>query len=179
MTSYYKVHIELKPNAKCEMVVRLYDSQLCYGDAIMTRNMQMHPTFRERLADELWEAVAKGDTALVNSLLDQGVDPNHEIYWSKEWLSKSTNLWTIRYPLLHTACANGNLSMVKVLIQRGADPDRGDPSCNLTPLQQACTMGKRKVAEYLSKEAKCKLVGELVALSYSCKQTLSLTLEYK
>ena len=126
----------------------------------MTRADHAHTLYSERLADDLWEAVATGDTAQVQSLLDQGANPNHEIYWSKEWLSKSSGLWAVRSPLLHTACINGNLSMVTVLIKRGADAERGDPSYNLTPLQQACTMRKKKVAEYLTKEVKCKLVGE-------------------
>ena len=93
------------------------------------------------------------DTHEVQSLLDQGADPNHEIFWSKDWLSKNN-------PPLHTACIKGDLEIVKILIQSGgADADRDDLIFNLTPLQHAIFKGNKQVVEYMTKDVKCK-VGE-------------------
>ena len=119
----------------------------------MTIGMVMHTSYSERLARELWEAVyGFGDrVAGVQSLLDKGADPNHEIYWSEEWMSRK------KLPPLHLACERGKLERVKVLIERGANTDKADSIFNLTPLQRACLGGGKQVVEYLTKEVKCKL----------------------
>ena len=132
----------------------------------MTRtDHALHTLHSERLADGLWEAVEDGDIDQVQSLLDQGANPNHEIYWSEEWISEDDGGWIEKQPPLHAACANGNLEMAKVLIKRGADADKGDLTFNLTPLQRACLRQKKKVMEYQTKEVKCK-VGEFITQSY-------------
>ena len=117
--------------------------------------MIMHTFNSEKLARDLWKAVRYMyiDTEEVQSLLDQGADPNHESYWSEEWTSRK------RLPPLHSACVRGYVRKVKVLIQRGADTNKGDPIFNLTPLQRACLAHRKQVVEYLNKEVKCK-VGE-------------------
>ena len=119
----------------------------------MTIGMIMHTSYSERLARDLWYAVYSfGDRAgEVQSLLDEGADPNHELYWSEEWMS--SNL----LPPLHIACEGGYLKDVKVLIKRGANTDKADYLFNLTPLQRAFLQGRKQVVEYLTKEVKCKL----------------------
>ena len=66
--------------------------------------------YSERLARDLWEAVTGGDIPEVQSLLKEGADPNQHLYWRKEWFGLSP---------LHTACLNGNLEIVKLLIDQG------------------------------------------------------------
>ena len=119
----------------------------------MTIGMIMHTPYSERLARELGEAVYYyyDPTKQLESLLDKGADPNHELYWSEEWMSEK------RLPPLHAACERGELEKVKVLIERGASTDKADSTLNLTPLQRACLKGMKQVVEYLTKEVKCKL----------------------
>ena len=62
-------------------------------------------------------------------------------------------------PPLHTASSKGNVSIVKMLIEAGADVER----CSVfecTPLLYACIEGHKEVVDYLIREAGCK-VGEL------------------
>ncbi len=61
---------------------------------------------------DLWQAVINYDVIKVRSLLGQGVDPNHQLYWSDEWAYK--------LPPLHRACLRGNLEIVKTLVTHGA-----------------------------------------------------------
>ena len=121
----------------------------------------MQTSYSERLADSLWKAVEDGDANQVQSLLDQGVNPNHEIYSREDWISKHSGRWYRRNPPLHTACSNGNLEMVKALIQRGASIGRSDKGYNMTPLHHACYVGYKPIVEYLIAEAKCD-VGECI-----------------
>ena len=118
----------------------------------------MHTSYSDWLARKLWKAVYKiGDSVDgVQSLLDEGADPNHELYWSEEWMSKK---WL---PPLHAACERGKLKKVKVLIERRANTDKADSIFNLTPLQRAFLEGRKQVVEYLTKEVKCKLGKNLV-----------------
>ena len=117
--------------------------------------MLVPTTFSERLANDLLKAVDSGSIDEVISLLDKRADPNHQLYWSEEWISKR------RLSPLLTACSNHNLEMVKVLIQRGADVDKTCGSKNLTPLHVACLVGFKEGVEYLIVEARSK-VGELI-----------------
>ena len=63
-------------------------------------------------------------------------------------------------PPLHIACRDGNLEIVKFLVNAGADTNRGDGNNSRTPLHYACMKGDQKLVEYLIKKAGCK-VGEL------------------
>ena len=97
------------------------------------------------------KAVDDGDVKTVQSLLGQGVDPDHQLYWTSSFINND--------PPLHTASLKGNVSIVKMLIEAGADVDRcGVFDC--TPLHNACAGGNKEVVDYLIREAGCK-VGEL------------------
>ena len=127
----------------------------------------MHLPYSERLATDLWEAVDAGDVHKVQSLLEQGADPNHQLYWSEEWIrrEKNSGLWYKTLPPLGAACYKGNLRIVKLLVQRGCDVDKSDGKHKETSLHTACYAGHKHVVEYLITEAKCK-VGELLCILY-------------
>ena len=112
----------------------------------------MFPEYSEWLARQLHQAVKDGDISKVKDLLGHGADPNHQLYWSEEWKS---------YPPLHIACGEGNLDMVKILVSKGADIDRGDGDWYETPLHKACEGGNKQLVDYLVREARCN-VGKLI-----------------
>ena len=104
----------------------------------------------EHLARQLHQAVEDGDINRVKDLLGQGANPNHQLYWSEEWL---------KCPPLHRACERGYLEMVKILVNVGAAIDKSD-RCDMTPLHYACQEGHLQLVVYLIREAGCR-VGEL------------------
>ncbi len=102
-----------------------------------------------KLAKDLYEAVDKRDVIKVRSLLGQGADPNHQLYWSDEWGYKQ--------PPLHWACYRGHLEIVKTLVTHGARTDKGGGYGwdNMTPLHYACRGGHKEVVKYLIQEVRC------------------------
>ena len=64
-------------------------------------------TSKQQLNDQLYEAVRKGDTAAVTSLLDRGADVNAKFRYGATALFK--------------AAERGNLDIAKILVDRGAD----------------------------------------------------------
>lgn len=62
---------------------------------------------KQALNDQFWEAVRKGDLALVTSLLDQGAEVNAKFRYGTTALFK--------------AAERGHLEIVKLLLARGAD----------------------------------------------------------
>ena len=83
-------------------------------------------------------------------MLGQDANPDHQLYWSDKWH---------KGPPLHAASSKGNVSIVKMLVEAGADVDR----CSVldyTPLHLACIEDHKEVVDYLIREAGCK-VGEL------------------
>jgi len=62
---------------------------------------------KQALNDQFWEAVRKGDLALVTSLLDKGADVNAKFRYGATALFK--------------AAERGNVEVVKLLLARGAD----------------------------------------------------------
>ena len=116
----------------------------------------MPTTFSERLADDLLKAVDNNSIDEVISLLDKGADPNHQLYWSEKWIRKR------KWPPLFTACCfKRNVKMVKVLVKRGADVDKGCGKEHFAPLHGACLVDFKEGVEYLIMEARCK-VGESI-----------------
>ncbi len=77
------------------------------------------------------------DVSKVKSLLARGADPNHPEY----------------YPL-RTACRNGNLEIVKALVEAGADTGRRDDNGN-SPVHYAAWNGHKEVLVYLIRDCKC------------------------
>ena len=104
------------------------------------------------MARELHQAVTDGDVGKVKNLLQMNITSSHPLYWSDEWNGK--------WPLLHRACRDGFLDIVKILINSGADVNRGHGNFNMTPLHLACVNGRMDVVSYLIREVGCK-VGEL------------------
>ncbi len=87
------------------------------------------------------------DVIKVRSLLVQGADPNHQLYWSDEWDDKD--------PPLHRACWCGHLEIVKTLVAHGARTDKGAHGRNEVPLHYACKRGHKEMVQYLIQEVGC------------------------
>jgi ankyrin repeat protein len=64
-------------------------------------------TAQQELNEQMWEAVRKGDVALVTALLDKGADVNAKFRYGTTALFK--------------AAERGHMEVVKVLLARGAD----------------------------------------------------------
>ena len=109
-------------------------------------------------------AVYDGDVDRVRALLQQGADPNHPVYWTEAWRDRKLQGGSARNPPLRTACWLGMLEIAKLLVQHGADIDRGSGRSNATPLHLACFKGHKEVVDYLIREAGCK-VGELISVT--------------
>ena len=120
--------------------------------------------FNYRLADDLWHAVEDNKIDEVRSLLEKGAEPNHSLYWKKEWKKRKKDKTQLRSPPLHTACKNGKLKVVKMLVESGAKVDKGGGKFNRTPLHHACGAGYQKVVVYLTQQAGCE-VGESLILA--------------
>ena len=102
---------------------------------------------QKKLAKDLRKAVDNDDVTKVRSLLGQGANPNHQLYWSDVWADKN--------PPLHSACFEGYLEIVKTLVTHGARTDKGDGRTNRTPLHWACGGGRKEVVQYLKEEVGC------------------------
>ncbi len=102
---------------------------------------------QNKLAYDLWN-VSYHDVVKVKSLLGQGADPNHQLYWSEKWY------WE---PPLHTACKWGRLEIVKTLVTHGARTDKGDGGDNMTPLHWACRGDCIEVVKYFIQEVGCSI----------------------
>ena len=136
--------------------VRVYVWMICvcyFGVYFLYSNSSEYGAY-ERLARNLWEAVEDENIESVWSLLEQKADPNHEVFWSEEWVVDN-------YPPLHTACRDGNLDIVRELVKAGANVDVRGGVNGSTPLHLACFIGSKELVDYLIREAGC-MVGELV-----------------
>ncbi len=102
---------------------------------------------QEKLAENLCEAVSRKDVIEVRSLLGQGANPNHQLYWSDEWVDKD--------PPLHRACYWGCLDIVKTLVTHGAFTDKRAGRHKMTPLHNACRKGDKDIVQYLVEECRC------------------------
>ncbi|XP_064407523.1 uncharacterized protein LOC135352263 [Halichondria panicea] len=109
------------------------------------------PSVQEQLAVDLWEAVDNDDVSKVRSVLGQGANPNHQLYWSKEWSNK------IRIPPVHQACRLGYLEITRALVSGGADIEKGDGLSGMTAFHWACRGGHMETVVYLSQKMKCHI----------------------
>ncbi|XP_064404708.1 histone-lysine N-methyltransferase EHMT1-like isoform X3 [Halichondria panicea] len=106
----------------------------------------------QQLAVDLWEAVRHDDASEVRSLLEQGANPNHQLYWSEEWCDV---LKKARRPPVHEACLIGNLEITRALVSGGADIDKGDGLLGMAAFHWACRGGHMETVVYLSHNVKC------------------------
>ncbi len=109
---------------------------------------------------DLWEAV-DDDVSKVRSLLEEGADPNHQLYWSRDWYSFTEKY---RCPPLHAACRKGNLEITRALVSGGADIERGDGYWGMTAFHYACEYGHMEIVVYLSQDVKCR-IGKCVSVA--------------
>ncbi|XP_044284052.1 cyclin-dependent kinase 4 inhibitor B-like [Varanus komodoensis] len=81
---------------------------------------------RERRANLLSSAAAAGDAAAVRRLLDGGADPNGVNRYGRSAMQ---------------VMMMGNPRVAELLLQRGADPNRPDPSTGCLPAHDAAREG--------------------------------------
>ncbi len=114
---------------------------------------------QEQLARDLWEAVDNDDVSKVRSVLGQGANPNHQLYWSEEWDN-------IELPPVHLACLRGYLEITRALVSGGADIEKGDGGIwGMTAFHYACVGRHMETVVYLSQEVKCH-IGKCVSVAY-------------
>ena len=110
---------------------------------------------QEQLARDLWEAVCNDDVSKVRSVLGQGANPNHQLYWSEEY----------RITPVHHACWRGYLEITRALVSGGADIEKDDELSRSTAFHYACSGGHMETVVYLSQEVKCH-IGKCVSVAY-------------
>ncbi len=109
---------------------------------------------------DLWEAVRDyDDVSKVRSLLEEGADPNHQLYWSRDWYDKK-----YRLPPLHEACGNGHMEITRALVSGGADVEKRDGLWGETAFHCACEYGHMEIVVYLSQDVKCR-IGKCVSVA--------------
>ena len=113
---------------------------------------------QEQLARDLWEAVCNDDVSKVRSVLGQGANPNHQLYWSEEWNKN------IKLPPVHEACYQGYLEITRALVSGGADIEKGDGVSGMTAFHCTCWGGHMETVVYLSQEVKCR-IGKCVSVA--------------
>ncbi|XP_064407367.1 uncharacterized protein LOC135352115 isoform X2 [Halichondria panicea] len=112
------------------------------------------PTVQEQLARDLWEAVSNEDVSKVRSVLKQGANPNHQLYWNEEWCDVFKKN---RRPPVHHACWRGYLEITRALVSGGADIEKGSGGLGVTAFHYACWGGDMETVVYLSQEMKCRI----------------------
>ncbi len=105
---------------------------------------------------DLWEAVDDVDVSKVRSLLEEGANPNHQLYWRRDWKGRD--------PPLHEACRKGYMEITRALVSGGADIERGDGQYGMTAFHYACGGGHMEIVVYLSQDVKCRM-GKCVSVA--------------
>ncbi len=105
---------------------------------------------------DLWEAVRDDDVSKVRSLLEEGADPNHQLYWRIDWKD--------RRPPLREACEKGFLEITRALVSGGADVEKRDGRLGMTAFHYACLRGHMEIVVYLSQDVKCR-IGKCVSVA--------------
>ena len=103
---------------------------------------------------DLREAVGNKDVSKVRSVLGQGANPNHQLYWSEDW----------GLPPVHEACLRGYLEITRALVSGGADIEKGSGGLGMTAFHYACWGGDMETVVYLSQEMKCR-IGKCVSVA--------------
>jgi ankyrin repeat protein len=89
--------------------------------------------------DDLLEAIRQSDAAAVKKLLDGGVSANAKYRYDRSALS--------------FAADRGNVEIVKLLLDRGADPGAQDTYYKMTPLSAASMKGHAEILKVLLAKA--------------------------
>ncbi len=97
----------------------------------------------------------------MRSLLEEGADPNHQLYWSRDWCSFTEKY---RRPPLREACEKGYMEITRALVSGGADVERGDALLGRTAFHYACLRGHMEIVVYLSQDVKCR-IGKCVSVA--------------
>lgn len=102
---------------------------------------------KQELNDQFWEAVRRGDTAAVTTLLDKGADVNAKFRYGATALFK--------------AAERGNVEVVKILLARGADVTVKDTFYGATAMTWALDNGHTGVVGALLEKQPAS-VGEVL-----------------
>ncbi len=94
----------------------------------------------------------------MRSLLVQGADPNHYLYWTTDWCG-----YGARRPPLHEACRKGNLEITRALVSGGADVEITEKQARRTAFHWACWGGHMEIVVYLLQDVKCR-IGKCVSV---------------
>jgi ankyrin repeat protein len=90
---------------------------------------------KQKLNDDLWDAVRRGDTPAVQKLLDAGADANAK--------------WRYQQTPLFKAAERGDVEIVKMLLAHGADATVRDTFYQATPITWASDKGHVEVVRLL------------------------------
>lgn len=90
---------------------------------------------KQKLNDDLWDAVRRGDTPAVKTLLDSGADANAK--------------WRYNQTPLFKAAERGDVEIVKLLLDHGADVNLKDSFYGATPITWAADKGRVEVVRAL------------------------------
>jgi ankyrin repeat protein len=115
-------------------------------DSLLTEDLHLAQTFQERKEGFLYEATAANRIAATRLLLERGADPNGNI--DKRGGGNRP---------LHVPCWFGNLDIVKLLVEFGADIDvssGGEGDEGNRPIDHARGYGQQAVVEYLESLSK-------------------------
>jgi hypothetical protein len=115
---------------------------LCFGPIIV-----FSQNSKQELNDQFWEAVRRGDTAAVTTLLDKGADVNAKFRYGTTALFK--------------AAERGNVEVVKILLARGADVTVKDTFYGATAMTWALDNGHIDVVRALLEKQPAS-VGEVL-----------------
>ena len=97
----------------------------------------------------------------MRSVLKQGANPNHQLYWNEEWCDVFKKN---KRPPVHRACLEGYLEITRALVSGGADIEKGDGRWGETAFHGACRRGHMETVVYLSQEMKCR-IGKCVSVA--------------
>ena len=89
----------------------------------------------QSLNEDFFAAARKGDIAAVKAFLDKGVDVNAKTQYGATALSY--------------ACDKGHTELVKLLLERGANPNVRDTFYNATPMSWAAPKGYTEIVKLL------------------------------
>lgn len=117
------------------------------------------------LADELHRAAERGQPENINRILDDGIDVNIRdrdgktaLHWAKDQsvgkalLERNAMIdahTRTGYSPLHSAARHGDVELVELLIEHGADVNAANRNFALTPLHMAVDDGRINVASVL------------------------------